>query len=293
MEECGVKPDVITFSTIMNQWSSTGLMKKCQEVFNNMVKVGIEPDVHAFSILAKGYVRAREPGKAESLLTSMTKYGLHPNVVIFTTIISGWCNAGKMERALRLLEKMYEMDVPPTLRTFETLLWGYGEAKQPWKAEELLQLMEEKGVPPENSTVKLVVEAWRSIGLLSEAERFLNEEEEREDDEDKEMDEAPLEILETIYKKKHLGASYSNILQVPGVVVTNTENSSSANIRSQMAWKQMVFTSESMKNSTKSILVSYSSRFGVQPMIICKKQFQSPFRTCRQFVNTCRMIFIY
>lgn len=47
-----------------------GLMDKCQEIFDDMVRAGIGPDIHAFCILAKGYARAGEPEKAESVLTA-------------------------------------------------------------------------------------------------------------------------------------------------------------------------------------------------------------------------------
>ncbi|KAL8040610.1 hypothetical protein ABFX02_10G109500 [Erythranthe guttata] len=178
MEEFGVKPDVVTFSTIMDAWSSVGQMEKCQEIFDDMVKADIEPDIHTFSILAKGYVRAGQPDKAERVLKMMVKSRVYPNVVIFTTIISGWCSAGKMEYAFRIYESMCEMDVPPNLKTYETLIWGYGEAKQPWKAQELLQVMEEKGVFPQTKTLQLVSDAWRSIGFLSEANKIIDGSEE-------------------------------------------------------------------------------------------------------------------
>lgn len=294
MEEFGVKPDVITFSTIMNAWSSAGLMDKCQEIFNDMVKSSIEPDIHAFSILAKGYVRCGKPGKAESLLTSMTKSGVPPNVVIFTTIISGWCSAGKMERAMRVYNKMCEMDISPNLKTFETLIWGYGEAKQPWKAEELIQTMEEKGVSPEKSSIQLVADAWRAIGLLTESKRILNEaEQEWEAAQNNRRNEIPLESLETISKRQHLRASYSNILQVPGVVADH-DGSSTASIRSQMVLKGFEFSSENMRSATTTFMfLSHRSAFRVQPLIKCRKQFKSQVGMHGSFVNTCKVVSIY
>lgn len=43
MEEFEVKPDVMTFSTIINAWSTAGFMEKCREIFDDMVKAGMEP----------------------------------------------------------------------------------------------------------------------------------------------------------------------------------------------------------------------------------------------------------
>ena len=280
MEEFGVKPDVITFSTIMNAWSSAGLMDKCQEIFDDMVKAGIEPDTHAFSILAKGYVRAGEPGEAESLLDSMGKFGVHPNVVIFTTIISGWCTAGKMDHAARVYEKMCEIGVSPNLTTYETLIWGYGEAKQPWKAEELLQIMEEKGISSERSTMQLVADAWHAIGLLSEARRFVKNVDRGVASNG--TDEIPVEGLEKIYKKQNLSASYSNVLQIHGIAIIDQNGSSSAKTRSQMVLK---------KYKSSSVFLAQASVFGVQPAVICGKQLTRD-RMHGQFVNSCKLVFI-
>lgn len=282
MEEFGVKPDVVTFSTIMDAWSSAGLMGKCQEIFDDMVKAGIEPDIHVFSILAKGYVRAGEPQKAESILTSMRKYGVHPNVVMFTTVISGWCNAVKMQRAMSIYEKMCEIGINPNLKTYETLLWGYGEAKQPWRAEELLQVMEEKGVRPKKSTIQLVADSWRAIGLASEAKRVLKSAEEDRQSMPNKKDEI---AVESIHRKQNLSASNSTFSQKPGVVSGDRNGSSAAKIRSQI-----VLRSDTVWTATKSLFVNtYGS--GVQPMVVCRKQC-SQVGTCGQFVNAYRLVFI-
>lgn len=290
MEEFGVKPDVITFSTIMDAWSSAGLMEKCEEIFNDMVKAGIEPDVHAFSILAKGYVRAGDLQKAESVLNSMGRSGLLPNVVIFTTIISGWCSAGKMEHAMSIYEKMHELGISPNLKTYETLIWGYGEAKQPWKAEELLQTMEEEGVHPKKSTIQLVADAWRAIGLLSEAKRVLSDTQE-EQLPNRKKDEIPVESLERIYKKQNLSASNSNGLQIPGVAASDQNGSPAAKIRSQIVLQKSGFSSEAVGTATKS-LFNQTCAFRVQPLVICRKQSESQMGICGQFVNGYRLVFI-
>ncbi|OMO58168.1 Peptidase S26A, signal peptidase I [Corchorus olitorius] len=282
MEEFGVKPDVITFSTIMNAWSSAGLMDKCQEIFEDMVKAGIEPDDHAFCILAKGYIRAGEPGEAESLLDSMGKFGLHPDVVIFTTIISGWCTAGKMEHAVRVYEKMCEIGVSPNLTTYETLIWGYGEAKQPWKAEEILQMMEEKGISPGRSTMQLVADAWRAIGLLNEARRIVKSID--RGIASKNSDEIPAaEGFEMILKKQNLSASYSNVLQIPGVAMKNQNGSSTTKTRSQMVLK---------KYHSSSVFLACASVSGVQPgSTIYRKQLTRMDKKHVQFVNSCKLGF--
>lgn len=292
MEEFGVKPDVITFSTIMNAWSSEGLMDNCEEIFNDMVKSGIEPDIHAFSILAKGYVRAGLPGKAEDLLNSMSKYGVHPNVVIFTTIISGWCAAGKMDRAFRVHERMCEIGIPSNLKTYETLIWGYGEAKQPWKAEDLLKIMEDRGVTPEMTTMNLVADAWRAIGLLKEAKRVLNgSDEEPQANQNFTGQEIPMQRLEKIYEKQKLSAPFSNILQISEVGAASPERSSNGNIRSQMIVKGgHEFSSINMQNATISMVLARSCSFRVQPLIVSRHQIRN--QIVKTKLGSCRVVSI-
>ncbi|GKV06612.1 hypothetical protein SLEP1_g18485 [Rubroshorea leprosula] len=294
MEEFGIKPDVITFSTIMNSWSSAGLMDRCQEIFDDMVNAGIEPDIHAFSILAKGYIRAGEPHKAESLLNSMGKFGVRPNVVIFTTIISGWCTAGKMEHAIRVHEKMCKLGISPNLTTYETLVWGYGEAKQPWKAEELMHIMKEKGIYPRRKTIQLIADAWRSIGLMSEAKRITGNTYEEMTSNKLDENEMPKGSLEKIFKKQNLRASLSNHLHIPGVAKKTDQkgSSSTANIRSQIVREIYQSSSKTIRTSGKFKFLSSTSVLGMQQQTICRKQLESPKMIYGPSVSFCRVVCI-
>jgi pentatricopeptide repeat domain-containing protein 1 len=289
MNEFGVKPDVITYSTIMNAWSTAGFMEKCREIFEDMMKAGIKPDAHAYSILAKGYARAREPEKAEELLTGMTQSGVRPNVVIFTTVISGWCSTGRMECAVKVFDKMCEYKVSPNLKTFETLIWGYGEAKQPWKAEEMLPIMEGFNVQPEKSTALLVAEAWRATGLTKEANRMLNGLKGNRMTHQIGTEE---EIPEKIEQKQPTGASFSNLLQIPAVVTRIQKGSATTTKKNRMVLRDTDSSLDSSYLSTKSMHLSHTCKFGDRSPIICRKQSQRQLGVYAQHAVSCTVVFL-
>lgn len=290
MEEFQIKPDVVTYSTIMNAWSKAGFLEKCKEVFNDMLKSGVEPDAHAYSILAKGYIRAQEPEKAEELLTAMIKSGVSPNVVIFTTVISGWCSTGRMDCSIRIFEKMCEFGVSPNLRTFETLISGYAEAEQPWKAERVLQIMKEFNVLPKKFTIMLVVEAWYSVGLTDEANRLLqmvkNKSKIHSVEEDKEV---PAESLEKIYQKPYTVAPYHSLLRVPNVGSNYQRGSAVAARRRRMLPRD--YDLESSLLTKKFKCLSQTCRYGEGFSIMCQKHFLGQHGTY-QLANSCIAVFL-
>ncbi|KAH9604962.1 hypothetical protein KSS87_001779 [Heliosperma pusillum] len=250
MEDSGVKPDVITCSTIMNAWSAAGYMDKCQEIFDKMVKEGIQPDAYAYSILAKGYTRAGEPEKAEELLNHMIKMGLRPNVVMFTTVINGWCSTGRMECANRVFNAMCEHGISPNLKTFETLIWGHGEAKQPWKAQEILSIMAEYGVQPKDTTFVLVAEAWQASGITKEISRAIVSA-------SNEKEVFTVAHLENVFKNgsPHL---YDSSYSTPGIA------------KNRFVVKDAMEPGSNM--CPKSSYTGQVSWFGRRPPVVCRKQ---------------------
>lgn len=290
MEEFGVKPDVITFSTIMNAWSTAGFMEKCKQIFDDMVNAGIKPDSHAYSILAKGYVRAQLPEKAQEVLKHMIDSGVRPNVVIFTTIMSGWCSSGKMENAARVFDEMFEYGISPNLKTFETLIWGFAEAKQPWRAEEMLQVMERFKVQPEKSTFILIADAWRAIGLTKEANRMLAVVNRKDKNHKMERGGNPLKSLERKHQKKSSSASYSNLLQIPTASANDRKGSSTKTNKSLMVLRDGDSSLEGSLLATKSVFVP--CKFGKSLPIICQKQSLRQFAIYGQFAPSYTVLFL-
>lgn len=296
MKKIRVKPDVITFSTIMNAWSTAGFMKKCREIFDEMIKAGIQPDSHAYSILAKGYIRAQEPEKAEELLTAMIESGICPNVVIFTTVISGWCSSGRMDYAIRVFDMMCEHGVSPNLKTFETLMWGYSEARQPWKAEEILQVMNAFEVKPEKSTFFLLAEAWRSTGLTKEANRVLSMMKSKEMVQklDIEEEEIPVESLEKLYQKQATNSSCCNPIRIPKVATGDQKGSAMASAfrKGRMMVRDNDCSSECSGLTTTYMYLSRNCKSGVNSPIICRRRSHGQLGMYGHLGNSCTVVFL-
>lgn len=287
MVRLGVKPDLVTYSHQMNAWSAMGLMTRCMDVYNEMVKAGIEPDAQVYSILAKGYVRAREPEKAEALLVAMDEMGIQPNVVTFTTIISGWCSAANMENAMRVYEKMCGCGVSPNIKTFETLIWGYGEVKQPWKAEELLHTMREAGVMPKKNSIRLVAEAWKAIGLQNEATRLLDPL--NDDQASIKPDVQPSDNVDELGGQK-FGAFGPGLLQMPNALSNQSQVPGTNG--SRMGIQNADFSSERFRVGAKSVFFNPSFMSRARNPLFCKHQSLLQPGMHGHSMQSCKLVFL-
>lgn len=52
-EKC--RPNICTFTALINAFAKEGLCEKAEEVFEELQEVGIEPDVYAYNALMEAY----------------------------------------------------------------------------------------------------------------------------------------------------------------------------------------------------------------------------------------------
>ena len=80
--QAGVKPDVVTFTTLMKLYVDTKDAKGAETVLERMTQTGVKPDVVTFSSLLKLYVDRKDAKGAEKVLESMTRAGVKPDKII-------------------------------------------------------------------------------------------------------------------------------------------------------------------------------------------------------------------
>ncbi|KAJ2780980.1 hypothetical protein H4R18_003130, partial [Coemansia javaensis] len=65
MVRLGVKPDIYTFSVLMQSYAAARDLANCMRVFNEMIRVGISPDIVVYTIMICAFGIARKTTNAE------------------------------------------------------------------------------------------------------------------------------------------------------------------------------------------------------------------------------------
>ena len=86
MKKAGVKPNVTTYTTLMNAYGTNPT--KAEEVLTRMKIEKVKPDVKTYTTLMNAY--GTNHTKAEEVLTRMKKDGVKPDVTTYTTLMNAY-----------------------------------------------------------------------------------------------------------------------------------------------------------------------------------------------------------
>jgi pentatricopeptide repeat domain-containing protein 1 len=92
----------------------------------------VKPDEVTFNTLLKGCVKKKLLYKAYDLFQIMKKCGLQPNQVTFNTLIEVYVRCGKLDHAWSLLTEMKSMHVKPDNYTLSSLIKGIKPHRDWW-----------------------------------------------------------------------------------------------------------------------------------------------------------------
>ncbi|KAK3211897.1 hypothetical protein Dsin_016603 [Dipteronia sinensis] len=100
-----------------------------------------KPDIISYSSIIDGLCKDGSIDKAKELFSEMKSRGIRPNVVSYNFLICGLCCWGKWEDAKDLIVEMMDQHVHPDVVTFNVVMDELHKKGDIVKANELLQLM--------------------------------------------------------------------------------------------------------------------------------------------------------
>ncbi|KAG0209139.1 hypothetical protein BGX28_010518 [Mortierella sp. GBA30] len=161
MKARGIKPDVVTYGKLIQQYVVLGDIEQAETLFHEMVKSGISPNAHVFNMLMNGFTLIEEMDKAVELFRRMPKYGVEPDAVTFTTLIKGYINAKQMTLAQDFANALQHQESSSKIQMdqycFHTLMQLAQKSHKPGMALDFFEMMRGRGMEPDNTTFTILI----------------------------------------------------------------------------------------------------------------------------------------
>lgn len=172
MEKEGLKPNAITYTSILNASASAGAVEWVKEVHRHAREAGLESDLRVGSALIHMYAKSGCIDDAHLLFNRMEKR----DVVTWTAMIGGLAQHGCGQEALELFRRMNAEGMQPSETTFVAVLSACSHAGLVEEGRRLFSAMstQEYGITPNVVHCNCMVDLLGRAGHLEEAKRFID-----------------------------------------------------------------------------------------------------------------------
>ncbi|WOH11651.1 hypothetical protein DCAR_0831141 [Daucus carota subsp. sativus] len=160
MLDRGVKPDNVTFSTIISCARLCSLPNKAVEWFEKMASFGCQPDEVTYSVMIDAYGRAGNVDMALNLYDRARTENWRIDAVTFATVIRIYGTSKNYDGCLNVYEEMKALGVKPNLFLYNNLIDAMGRGKRPWQAKTIYKEMIGNGLTPSWATYAALIRAY-------------------------------------------------------------------------------------------------------------------------------------
>ncbi|KAJ9560666.1 hypothetical protein OSB04_005826 [Centaurea solstitialis] len=142
MKGLKLKPDLITYNTMLGIYGRTGEVEEMLNVFASMKKVDIDiaPDIVSYNTLLNSLRKVGRFDLCVVLMEEMGKVGLQPDLRTYTALIECFLRSGNVEESLRLFQDMKRGHICPSIYVYRSLI---SNLKRLGKSELALKFSEE------------------------------------------------------------------------------------------------------------------------------------------------------
>ncbi|PKA61071.1 Pentatricopeptide repeat-containing protein [Apostasia shenzhenica] len=160
MLQRGIKPNNITFSTVISCSRLCNIPSKAVDWFEKMPEFGLTPDGVTYSAIIDVYGRLGNVDMALALYDRARQEKWQLDHITFATMIRVHGSSGNFDGALNVFEEMKALGVKPNLVTYNTLLDAMGRAGRPWQVKTIYKEMITNEVLPNEATYSILLRAY-------------------------------------------------------------------------------------------------------------------------------------
>jgi pentatricopeptide repeat protein len=118
-----LKPDEIMYNTLLDGCAQSSLAEEGLKLLQRMQDEGIRPSNYTLSILVKLLSHARRLDQAFELVDQLTrKYRFKPNAPVFGNLVQACLSNKDLPKALSVMERMGQDKISPDMRTLSSVM---------------------------------------------------------------------------------------------------------------------------------------------------------------------------
>ncbi|KAF9979516.1 hypothetical protein BGZ65_006448 [Modicella reniformis] len=125
MQQANIQPDVIAYSAMISGALSQSTLQESLGILKDMVDDGLLPNLHTFNSLLSASVGEIGIEGFRTIRQTMLGLRVRPDTRTFNAFLSAYALQGNMDEMLRTLNDMKECKVKPDVLTYSILISGY------------------------------------------------------------------------------------------------------------------------------------------------------------------------
>jgi pentatricopeptide repeat protein len=172
MREEGLKPDRITYISILKVCSSPAFLQQGKEIHTQAAEAGLSSDVSIGNALVNMYAKCGSMEDAQQVFDNMS----FRDVISWNAVIGGLAQHGRGQDALAIFEQMEREGVNPDAVTFVNVLSACSHAGLVEEGHKFFYAMSQNyGIVPTNEHYGCMVDLLGRAGHLNEAENLIKD----------------------------------------------------------------------------------------------------------------------
>ncbi|KAF7116816.1 hypothetical protein RHSIM_RhsimUnG0012600 [Rhododendron simsii] len=180
MQKRGVRPDAVTFGTLISGLCADGLCKVNElnlafKLKDEMLELRVELDSAVFSTLICALFKAGRKGDVVGVLKEMKENGCKPDAVTYNAMIYGYCQEKDFDAAFGVLSEMEKRRCKLDVVCYNVIIGGFCREGKFRKATELFEDMPRRKCAPDVVTYRTLFSGLCDGMQFQEAALILDE----------------------------------------------------------------------------------------------------------------------
>ncbi|KAI4355732.1 hypothetical protein L6164_004479 [Bauhinia variegata] len=168
-EKRGVKPDVITYTTLISAFYKNNRFEIGNGLWNRMVLKGCLPNLATFNARIQFLINKGRAWDANALMEKMQRVGIAPDEVTFNLVMKGFYQAGYMEMAKRVYSALVGKGYKPNVQIYQTMIHYLCKSGDFRLAYIFCIDCMQKNWYPNVDTIYMLLEGLRKTGQIDKA----------------------------------------------------------------------------------------------------------------------------